>query len=169
MNRSSISKKRIVFIILAIMLMAGIFWFSSRNADISTEDSHSVGYLIGKIFIRDFESKGAEYQQKFVSDADFYVRKTAHFLEFALLGILLFFATGSYKYDKRWIIAFILTALYAVSDEIHQIFVPGRAGMILDVIWDSFGAFCGIMLIRLICKLLGNKSNKNDNKSSLKQ
>ncbi len=71
---------------------------------------------------------------------DLVLRKLAHAAEYAVLGALLLRATG------RIGVALALGVAYAVSDEIHQTFVPGRAGKPLDVAIDTVGVVCGIAL-----------------------
>ena len=71
---------------------------------------------------------------------DLVLRKLAHAAEYAILGALLVRATG------RAGLAFGLGALYALSDEIHQNFVPGRHGAPLDVAIDAVGVAVGIVL-----------------------
>ena len=69
---------------------------------------------------------------------DLALRKLAHAAEYGVLGALLARATG------RGGLALALGTLYAVSDEIHQTFVPGRMGSPLDVAIDAIGVACGI-------------------------
>jgi len=69
---------------------------------------------------------------------DLVLRKIAHTAEYAILGALLLRATG------RIGVALALGIAYAVSDELHQTFVPGRAGKPLDVGIDTVGLVCGI-------------------------
>jgi VanZ family protein len=71
---------------------------------------------------------------------DLALRKIAHAAEYAVLGALLLRATGKTG------LAFTLGALYAVSDELHQSFVPGRLGSPLDVAIDAAGVAVGIVL-----------------------
>ncbi len=71
---------------------------------------------------------------------DLVLRKLAHAAEFAVLGALLVRATG------RAGLAFGLGVLYALSDEVHQVFVPGRVGAPLDVAIDAIGVAVGIAL-----------------------
>ena len=71
---------------------------------------------------------------------DLVLRKLAHAGEYAVLGVLLLRATG------RSGLALALGTLYAAGDEIHQAFVPGRAGRPLDVAIDVLGLACGIYL-----------------------
>jgi VanZ family protein len=71
---------------------------------------------------------------------DLVLRKIAHAAEFAVLGALLVRATG------RAGSAFAIGALYAISDEVHQSFVPGRLGSPLDVVIDAAGVAIGVVL-----------------------
>jgi hypothetical protein len=69
---------------------------------------------------------------------DLLLRKLAHAAEYAVLGLLLFRALG------RVAAAFWLGAAYAVTDEIHQAFVPGRVGSPVDFAIDAAGVAIGI-------------------------
>jgi VanZ family protein len=75
---------------------------------------------------------------------DLVLRKLAHAAEYAVLGALLLRATA------RPGIAFVLGSVYAVSDELHQAFVPGRAGSPLDVALDTVGVAVGILLWQVV-------------------
>jgi VanZ family protein len=75
---------------------------------------------------------------------DLVLRKLAHAAEYAVLGALLLRATA------RPGLAFVLGTLYAVSDEVHQSFVPGRMGSVLDVALDTVGVAIGIVLWQLV-------------------
>ncbi len=70
---------------------------------------------------------------------DLVLRKLAHVTEYAILGALLARATG------RPPLAIALALAYAITDEIHQTFVPGRAGRPLDVAIDAVGIGLGVM------------------------
>ena len=74
---------------------------------------------------------------------DLVLRKLAHAGEYAVLGALLLRATG------RAGLAFGLGLLYAISDELHQVFVPGRMGSPVDVAIDAIGVACGIAIWQL--------------------
>jgi VanZ family protein len=71
---------------------------------------------------------------------DLVLRKIAHAGEYAVLGALLVRAL------RRPAVAIALGALYAVSDEVHQVFVPTRMGSPLDVAIDAVGVVCGVLL-----------------------
>lgn len=86
---------------------------------------------------------------------DFIFKKTAHVSEYAILFILLFRAT-----KKNFPLAFVLTVLYAITDEIHQSFTPGRTPAIYDVGLDSSGAaIAGYVIWKL--KLHQRQKRKN--------
>ncbi len=71
---------------------------------------------------------------------DLLLRKLAHTAEYAVLGALLARATG------RAGLAVALGSLYAVSDEVHQTFVPGRMGSPVDVAIDAAGVVIGVLV-----------------------
>ena len=62
-------------------------------------------------------------------------------------------------FDKKLVLLSVFLAfLYACSDEIHQLFVPGRSGQVSDVLLDTLGSFTGIMIYKLIYnKIKGGK------------
>ena len=64
---------------------------------------------------------------------DLLVKKGAHFVAYFILAWLAHFALG------RWDRALLLTAVYAISDEYHQTFIPGRDGNVVDVVIDCLG------------------------------
>jgi VanZ family protein len=80
---------------------------------------------------------------------DLALRKIAHALEYAVLGLLLLRAMG------REVPAAILGVAYAVSDEVHQSFVTGRQGALRDVVIDAVGVLAGVYVFpRLVRRVL---------------
>ncbi len=75
---------------------------------------------------------------------DLVLRKLAHAAEFAVLGFLLLRALG------REAVALAVGIAYAASDELHQHFVPGRHGSVLDVLLDSVGVAAGVMAFKAL-------------------
>ena len=81
--------------------------------------------------------------------ADFVLKKAAHVVEYAILAALLWHAlksTSQTNSPARWI--FLFSLLYAIFDEVHQLFVPGRSGKPLDVAFDALGAALALLLIQ---------------------
>lgn len=80
---------------------------------------------------------------------DFVLEKSAHTLEYAILAVLLLRALGGRQNQRGWRIAgaaLCIAWLYALTDEFHQSFVPGRAADWIDVVFDWLGAIVGIWL-----------------------
>ena len=89
-----------------------------------------------------------EEQIKFAETIDHPVRKAAHATEYTILGILLFMACrDSFEMNLKasFRTAFSVGTVYAATDEFHQLFVSGRAGMISDVLLDSMGVLLGCL------------------------
>ncbi len=76
---------------------------------------------------------------------DLVLRKGAHAAEFAVLGFLLLRALG-----RREAVALALGIANAASDQLHQHFVPGRHGSVLDVLLDSVGVAAGVVAFRAL-------------------
>jgi len=77
--------------------------------------------------------------------ADRIVKKGGHMAGYGLLG-LLYWRALDFRQHKRWM-AWFLAVLYAVTDELHQSFVPGRHPSLWDVvIFDNFGAMISLWL-----------------------
>lgn len=80
---------------------------------------------------------------------DFILRKIFHITEYAVLSILLvnaLFVSVGFRKSNIYFLSFVLGVLYAISDEIHQYFVPGRFFSIVDIIIDNVGVAIGIIL-----------------------
>lgn len=73
---------------------------------------------------------------------DWLMSSVAHLLLFAVLAILWARALGQGR--RSWLTALALTLSYALSDEFHQIFVPGRHADPLDLAFDALGAVSGL-------------------------
>ena len=77
--------------------------------------------------------------------ADTIIKKGGHLTGYAILAFSFWYAMG-FQQDKPWL-AMLLTLLYALSDELHQSFVPGRHSNLWDVlIFDTFGAMISLWL-----------------------
>lgn len=86
---------------------------------------------------------------------DFIAKKTAHVSEYAILFALIFRAT-----KNNYLAAFVLTMLYAVSDEFHQSFVPGRTATFFDLGFDLTGANIASYTIWKLKQALPGKPKK---------
>lgn len=146
-----INSKRL-FLILTLLWMGVIFFFSSRNGDTSIQDSNRVGQLAGEIFVPGYEDWTSEEQDEFAARIDHPIRKTAHALEYALLGMLVFGAVYMPQKRNRYnlMLSWLIATVYAVSDEVHQLYVPGRSGQVSDVCLDSCGVLAGVLIVLVV-------------------
>ena len=156
-------RRKRIFLVLAIIWMLVISAFSSRTGDLSATDSGRIGRLIGQVLVPGFEDWSEEKQDQFAEKVDYPVRKTAHATEYAILGMLL---VGAYT-DKekghfvRLLIPWFIGTIYAATDEIHQLFVPGRSGQISDVCLDSIGVLIGVFLLWVITEIKWKKEKRS--------
>ena len=136
---------------LVLVILGLIFGLSAQDAEESKELSDS---LVSKIF---------QWLELYI-DGEL-IRKFAHMLEFTALSFSLYnaiFATWEIKTAP--LVSLVLTVICAIGDEIHQIFVPGRAFQFSDILTDSIGAIIGIVTYLVILKIysiLKERGNKN--------
>lgn len=77
----------------------------------------------------------------------FLILKSFHLMEYGFLAILLFFAFKKYG----WTI--IISYLYAISDEFHQSFTPGRTPAFRDTLIDLLGILIGLFILKKLLKI----------------
>lgn len=141
-------KKRIIFTILSILWMSVIFGFSSKESTESGKDSRSfITSTIVKIY-KVFNNDASEEEiNNIVESFNGPIRKLAHYTEYLLLGILIFYTFKSYDIKNIYLMI-LFCFLYAFSDEIHQLFVVGRYCSFFDVIIDTLGSSTAILFLR---------------------
>ncbi len=136
-------KRRILPWALIILWMAVIFAFShqpaTESSQLSSDITHKIADVIS-IIVPDINDN----QESLHS----FIRKSAHFSVYFILGILVANGLSDNNMSKLKIIllAFLVCILYAVSDEIHQLYIPGRSGQVSDVLLDSAGGLVGVLL-----------------------
>ena len=124
---------------LTALCMAAIFCFSHQTSDDSAEISLGVYFRILELFGSIIERLGHEG-----------VRTLAHFTEYTALGFLMSTSMTFTCSRRRPWLTLGLCAAYAVTDEIHQIFVPGRAFQVPDMAVDTAGARLGVGVFCLL-------------------
>ncbi len=94
------------------------------------------------IFFSSSQTKGSELMPDFGGWHDLIVKKGAHFLIYALLGLALLRGLRGGRPSQRgdYLLAVVFALIYALGDEYHQTFVAGRDGNWHDVVLDTFGA-----------------------------
>ncbi|MBE6867143.1 MAG: VanZ family protein [Ruminococcus albus] len=133
--------------VILIAMCIVIFVFSSSPATDSSNQSRTIVMKVIYFFFKDFDHKPISEKAAVYSLVTTFVRKCAHFSEYALLAGLAFSAFyGIRNRILRLLCSVAAAALYACTDEFHQTFVPGRSGMMRDVIIDSTGALFGAVV-----------------------
>ncbi len=139
--------------------MVVIFVFSAQNGDTSGSTSGNFIEFIAKIFKPDFDSLSESDKAEIIASWQLIVRKTAHFSEYAVLGALSANALRTYSLSKtlKRLLPCGICLLYAISDEIHQYFVPDRACRALDVLIDTLGGITGTVIFCLLAWLISRR------------
>lgn len=133
---------------LAVVLwMTVIFLFSAQEAADSSRLSGGILQGILSMFS----------WLPFIGDMDLelahlLIRKGAHFSIYAVLGVLTARALvkNGVSGARAWLLALLICVFYAASDEVHQLFIPGRSGQATDVALDGSGSLIGILLFQAV-------------------
>ena len=84
---------------------------------------------------------------------DFIVRKIGHAGVFGVLSLLVWRGlAATTQMGWPWLAAVVITAVYAVSDEIHQGFVVGRYATVTDVLIDTTGAVIAVLVVGFLVR-----------------
>lgn len=139
-----------------ILWMLLIFSLSHQPASESSEMSSG----ITKVIIAAVEKVAPGLEEDF-GLLEHVVRKNAHFFIYLILGILVANALrkSGVQSSGSTMAAAAICVCYAMSDELHQLFISGRSGEVRDVLIDSSGAAAGIIVLMIMDKLLCAKRN----------
>jgi VanZ family protein len=146
-------KKRVIMTfswMLVIAWMGLIYYLSAQTGD----DSGTLSEFFVGIALKLIKA----FSDKQITDVfllHHYVRKTAHFCIYMVFGFLMTNAFNRSGFSRKilWIAA-IICIVYAASDEVHQMFVPGRGPDAMDVIIDGSGALLGCIIYGVTNHLL---------------
>lgn len=155
-------QKKIVIVsswFLVIGWMGLIFFLSAQHAEQSADLSGGITELVNVVV-----EKVAPEADLHIEQISYFVRKNAHFFAYMLLAMLTLNALrrSGGRGRKSAALALGITVLYAISDEVHQLFVPGRSGQMSDVLLDSVGALVGIGLYLLLSRWKQKRKRETD-------
>lgn len=148
-------KKIILRIILLILLGVTfyiIFGFSNQNGD----ESSSISRKVTEYIVNLLPNIQSETDKTFlVEHGEIVVRKLAHFSIYTIVGILMMLLMYTFKLEtyKKTIISLVVGGIYAISDECHQIFIPGRGPSVTDVFIDTLGVLVGIIIVIVLISI----------------
>ena len=139
------NQRKLLILLAVVFWMAIIFKLSAQPGEQSNLLSTKVTTIIvslAKLFRPDVN----------VLSLNYFIRKCAHFHAYLVLGIIVLFAMRWIGVTGKQGIGFtlLLCISYAITDELHQTFVPGRTPKLLDVLIDSSGASIGIGIYVLL-------------------
>jgi len=135
------NKKRLISWLAVVLWLVLIFVLSAQSVHKSNGLSKGIAEEMVKII-----EKISPDRHINIGRFNHYLRKTAHFLSYTMLAILVMnvLRMMSANGGKRIAIALAVCILFAISDEFHQLFVPGRGAQVKDVLIDTAGAIVGI-------------------------
>lgn len=152
----------VLSVLLVLAVMAAIFFFSSQTGGESGGLSEAIVTALLRMFRPGFDRLPAYELAALYETWGFWVRKAAHFTEFAALGLAWRLLLDQFRCVALpallW--AWLLSTLYAVTDEVHQMFVDGRAPAVRDVCIDSAGALCGVLVMMLLLWLIRRRRQR---------
>ena len=156
---------RKIIVILCIFWMGFIFYMSGTNGEISHQESTKIVDLIkdSQVKLQDnaenktingnsnIDENITNAQQVEDNKLDFIIRKNAHGFMYMVLAFLVSSAFFTFNKRGKDTIVYILfiCLFYAVTDEFHQSFVPGRGSLVSDVLVDFAGALIGLAFFYL--------------------
>lgn len=151
-----INYKRILLWSLVILGMGIIGFLSSQTAPESNGLSGRTIRALLPLFMPDFPTMSWAQQNQIVAGLQWVVRDAAHVLTYLLLGILCMAALLTYEWKMkiRIIAALIIGAGYAVVDELHQVFVSGRAFEFYDIGLDCSGLLLGVLIVVVLYRMV---------------
>lgn len=161
---------RVILLALIIFWMSIIFGFSAEDGESSQSLSDKITIKVVQVIEPGYDSLKADAQQAIFDKVSFFVRKTGHFGEYAILGLLMTGLILTFEKIrvikkaelKMMLISAIICMIYAATDELHQGFVAGRSPKILDVLIDTSGALAGTGFLMIIWILINRKRRQNE-------
>ena len=145
---------RTILSILLVIMFLVTFGFSSQDSNKSSNISKKTTEMLVKNN-KKVQSLDEKERIQVIGELETVIRKIAHFSLYTVIGILLILLNLTFDINlKRKIIQSILIGIiYAIIDEFHQMFSPGRSAEFRDVLIDTSGVLCGIVLGIVLTKI----------------
>lgn len=143
---------KIIKILLIVVWMITVFVFSGQKGTESGDTSRKFTVAI----IQLLTGKELALDDPFIEGIQLIIRKLAHFTVYAIGGSLImnYAYTTNITAKQKVLSSIALGGGYAITDEIHQIFVPGRSGNIIDVGIDTMGVITGVLVYLVLRKII---------------
>lgn len=143
--------KQIINIILVLIWMIIVFSFSNEKGNESSNTSRGFTIKIIQLIL----NKPIEENEILINNIEKVIRKLAHYSIYTVGGFLIINSVyGIQAKTKGKVIGSIsFGMIYAVTDELHQFFVPGRSARIFDVGIDTLGVITGVCIYLIMVKI----------------
>ena len=154
---------RAVLIVMLLGTFYIIFGFSNQDAEQSSSVSRQVTETVTKD-VKKIQKLEPTEKEKVLSQIEHIIRKIAHFSLYTVVGILIMSLMSTYniKQKTRYKASLSTGIIYAISDEIHQSFTPGRSPMVGDVFIDTCGVIFGIIIVKTCMGIITKVQNKKE-------
>lgn len=156
--------KRIILGILLIIWASTIFMFSHQGGEQSSSTSQGTVRIVLENIIPNHLTENEK--EEIIQKIEPFIRKLAHYAVYIIGGILIysFMNTFSMTMKRSFLFSQIIGTGYAITDELHQYFIPGRSAQISDILLDAFGVLTGIIMMILLQALYNKIKNKKSRK-----
>ena len=142
LSYNRLSYKEMLLLVLIGLTLAFIWGHSLIPATGSAKESMRLMVMINEVL--------SKINAPVQLQGDKVLRKIAHATEYLVLGLFMMLAAANAKRRGVFftgLITWIIGTAYAISDEVHQIFVPGRSCELRDMCIDAAGVLCGVLII----------------------
>lgn len=114
-----------------------------------SSEGHSTSSGRSDAIVQVLQSIGVSWQTDLLA---FLTRKAAHTVAYLVLGVLAYNVMRQYRLSNQVVMAVsaAVVVVYAMSDELHQLLVPGRSGEVRDVLIDSTAGLLGVLLAKFV-------------------
>lgn len=162
---------KIISLVLVVFVLSIIFGFSNevgvQSASTSSKVLDSILGIISGLY--NYDIKAALDIRTYTIFHDL-VRKAAHIFIYMVLSMSFLYLFTSWSKKNHYRNTLIASLLVAISDEIHQLFILGRSGKVLDIFVDMTGVCIGLLVFYLLqCVLFTEKTKKKEQKAKAKR
>ena len=144
----------LICLVCSLALMITIFCFSAQPAELSQNTSDGFFATVETFIAKLYGGEVPPTVDSLLLGFHAVLRKLAHAFVNCLLGASLCGVFCSLVRPPKWwakgVLAAGVAVCYAISDECHQLFVPGRSGEMRDVLIDTAGIVIGVLLVLLL-------------------
>ena len=148
----------------AVLWAVFIFVMSSQNASASSANSQGivrpVVAFVAEVTQLPALSSDTPGYELLLDDIGSVFREAAHSAEYLVLGALMVLASTAFSLRRRAWVAFAVCVAYSLTDETHQLFVPGRAFQLQDLALDALGSALGVWTVTAAMNVSARRSQR---------